>query len=382
MKKNILHVVDKLSAGGATIHGVTQLFSWWFPKFDRERYNIILCSLRDRDRAGEYLESFGIHVYYLRRGKYDPRILTDIIRLMEKEDVDLLHLHGYAAATFGRLAAKIRQIPTIIHEHMYDSRIPGYQKLADQLLSSETTLGIAVSQSVKDFLVKDRFLHAAQVEIIYNGAPSIFTHGKGNGHNLHCVDADPWKKQLKIPPADKVVAIVGRLHPIKGHTYFLQAAKKVLEEFTEATFLVIGDGELMEVLQDESRALNIQEKVVFMGYCTDVASVLKEVDIGVIASISEGIPLTLFEAMAAGVPVVSTDVGGIKEILENGKTGYLVASQDVNGLAEKIKTLLRDPNLRDEMGKAASDKVRCYDVANNVRAFEAIYDRLLQKQRK
>jgi glycosyltransferase involved in cell wall biosynthesis len=370
-KINVLHVADKLSTGESTIHGVTQLFAWWFPEYNHKRYNVSLCSLREKDRAGEFVESLGIRTHYLNRGKFDPRTLTDLWGLVMREDIQILHLHGYGAGTFGRLCALVLGIPVIIHEHMYDEYMPLYQRLADRALGKFTARGIAVSASVRDFMVRDRSIPENLVEVIYNGAPMKLFSRAGRE------ESQSWKSRLGIPQDHLVVGIVGRLNKIKGHTYFLQAAKEVLDEFQPVTFLVVGDGELMEPLKELSRDLGIENRVVFMGYSDSVSSILKEVDVKVISSISEGIPLTLFEAMNAGCPVVSTDVGGIKEILEEGKTGFLTPPKDPIALAEKILILLKENTLRESMSAAAKEASRNYDVSRNVRKFEAIYEELI-----
>jgi glycosyltransferase involved in cell wall biosynthesis len=375
-RMNVLHVMDKLSLGGSTIHGVTQLFVWWFPRFDHDRYDVRLCSLRSRDKAGEYVENIGAQVYYLNRSKYDLRTLLDLLALIRKQHIQILHLHGYGAATFGRLAARLAGIPAIVHEHMYDANIPVVQKLADRLLSRSTTWSIAVSKSVRDFLVNDRSFPEDTLEIIYNGAPLAFAHPNGSLSKGSGEHGETWREKLDIPAGNRVVGVVGRLHPIKGHTYFLQAARKVLDTYKAVTFLVVGDGQLCEALQDESRRLGIAGHVIFPGYCREVPALLQEVDIKVISSLSEGIPLTLFEAMAAGCPVVSTNVGGIGEIVEEGVTGFLVPPRDVEELAEKIMLLLNNDSLRQAMGEAARAAAKKYDVSSNVRQFESLYERL------
>ena len=167
--------------------------------------------------------------------------------MVKKEDAHILHLHGYGATTFGRLCSKLTGIPCIVHEHMYDKTIPLYQRAADKLLSGATTHSIAVSESVKDFLVRYRGVPTDKVDVIYYGI-SIQAFNSENGHNgshqkLSC------KAQLNIPEDHLMVSIVGRLHPIKGHTFFLQAAQRVLKDFKKVTFVVVGDGELLPALQ-------------------------------------------------------------------------------------------------------------------------------------
>jgi glycosyltransferase involved in cell wall biosynthesis len=370
-KKIILHVADKLSKGGATKHGVTQLLEWWFQEFDRSRFEVILCSLRGREKAGEFFENLGFKVVYLGRGKFDPRTLTDLLNLVRSEKVDVLHLHGYGAANFGRLVSLLSGKPVVVHEHITDPYMPGYQRIADRLLSAKTDYAIAVSESVKDFMVKDRGISPDLVEVVYNGARQ-----KPLAPDAAAAARQGWRQRLGIPETSLVAATVGRLNTLKGHTYFLQAAQEVLQVCPDITFLVVGDGDLMETLKEQSRALGIAEQVVFMGYCDDVPSLMYAVDIKVISSLAEGVPLTLFEAMTAGCPVVSTDAGGIREVLPNGEAGFVTPLKDPQALAEKILLLAQDDRLRQQMGDAARQVALTHDVANNVRRFEAIYEQL------
>lgn len=374
---NVLHVADKLSVGDSTIHGVTRLFSWWIPQFDKKRYNVSVCSLRARDRAGAYLEEKGIRVFCLGRGKFDPLTLTDLLRLVKQEEIGILHLHGYGATTFGRICASLTRTPSIVHEHMYDDRIPFYQRVADLLASKATTRAIAVSESVKDFLVRYRGIPEEKVDVIYNGVP--LKSFRARKVTIATTEEQSWKTRLDIPMSHKVVGIVGRLHSIKGHGYFLEAAQPVLRDFKGVTFLVVGDGELVTSLKEQSRNLGIDANVIFMGYCDDVPSLLPEIDIKVIASLSEGVPITLFEAMAAGCAIVSTNVGGLGEVLVDGKTGFLVPPRNAKALAEKILVLLSDPALCRDMGAQAQKESLQYDIGNTVRQFEDVYEQVLRE---
>ena len=371
----VLHVVDKLSVGDSTIHGVTRLFSWWIPRFDKSRYDVSVCSLRKRDRAGEYLEKIGIKVFYLNKGKFDPFTLSSLIRIVRNERVDILHLHGYGAATFGRLCSIFKDIPCLVHEHMYDVNIPSYQRVADFMLSRFAAQAIAVSESVKDFIVRYRSVPSEKVKVIYNGVPlEAFDSSLSS---IKSTREQTWKKKLSIPLSHKLIGIVGRLHLIKGHHYFLDAAKEVLREFKDVTFLVVGDGELMNSLKEQSKHLGIDEHVIFTGYCEDVPSLLSEIDINVIASLSEGVPLTLFEAMAAGCAIVSTNVGGLGEVIEDNETGFLVPSKDPKALAEKILLLLKDPELHSVMARRAQQTSKQFDICYTVRQMEQCYEEII-----
>jgi len=372
---NILHVVDKLSVGDSTIHGVTRLFSWWMPRFNKEKFKVGICCLRKRDKAGAFLEELGIKVYYLNKSKFNFLTLTDLLGLVEKIDADILHLHGYGATTFGRVCGKIKKIPCIVHEHMYDVKIPSYQRLADLLLSRTHYQAIAVSKSVKEFLVSYRKIAEERIDVIYNGAP-LDAYRKNVENKLFHEKKRDWKAKLNIPESYKTVGIVGRLHAIKGHCYFLEAVKLIKKEYKKAKFIVIGDGELLEQLKNKCQKLGISEDVIFTGYCDDVPSMLINIDIKVISSLSEGVPLTLFEAMAANCAIVSTNVGGISEVIMNNDTGLLVPPKDPEALAEKILSLLKDTKYCSTMAAKAKEMSVHYDVRSGVHRFEACYEKI------
>ena len=138
------------------MHGVKRLFGWMIPRFDRERFNVSLLSLRKKDLSEETLDSYGIDITYLQRSKFDPRTLPALLRLIDHKRVDILHLHGYGATTFGRMAGALRRIPTILHEHANLTNTPWFQKAADRLLEPYTDIAIAVSKSTAEFVIRSR----------------------------------------------------------------------------------------------------------------------------------------------------------------------------------------------------------------------------------
>src|SRR3979409_2284910 len=114
---NVLQVCDPLGWEGRRMHGVKSLFSSMMPRFDRDRFRVSLVSLRKKDLSEETLDTLGVDIPYLERSKFDPRTLTALLQIVDDRQIDILHLHGYGATTFGRLAGAMRRIPTIVHEH-------------------------------------------------------------------------------------------------------------------------------------------------------------------------------------------------------------------------------------------------------------------------
>ena len=374
MPVGVLHVCDKFGVAGSSIHGVSRLFSWWFPRYDRARFDVSLCGLKRPEPASELLEKEGVPVHHLDRGRFDPRIVTDLVALARRRRARIVHVHGYAAADFGRVAARLTGAALVLHEHFADPRMPAYQGLADRLLAPFTDRAIAVSESTRAFLVDERHVPAAKVRVIWNGAPL------DEFAPVPSEVARAARQQLGLPLDALVVGSIARLSEQKGHRYLLDAAARVLAVRPEVRFLVVGDGDQWEALQAQARALGIAERSVFAGHRRDVPAMLGVCDVFCISSTYEGTPLTLFEAMAAGSAIVSTAVDGCREVLDDGVTGLLVAPRDADALAAGLLRALDDPALRARLGAAARAASAAYDISRTVERIQDLYDEVLAER--
>ena len=153
------------------MHGVKRLFAWMIPRFDRSRFQVSLVSLRKRDLSEETLDSLGIDITYLEKSKFDASTLPALLKVIDRKQIDILHLHGYGATTFGRIAAAMRGLPVVLHEHANLTSTPWFQKIADRLLERYTDLAIAVSQSTAEFVIGARLVRPDRVRVVYLGAP-------------------------------------------------------------------------------------------------------------------------------------------------------------------------------------------------------------------
>ncbi len=367
----VLHVCDKFGVRGSSIHGVSRLFSWWFPRYDPSRFEVSLCGLKHAEPATEWLGRQGIPVHHLGRGRFDPRILGDLVALARARKARILHVHGYAAADFGRLAARAAGAKLVLHEHFADPRMPAYQALADRLLRGRTDAAIAVSRSTRDFLVNERSVPAERVRVIWNGAPLDEFAPVPRERALRL------RRELALPEDALVVGTIGRLNAQKGHRFLLDAAAILLPRRPEVRVLVAGDGDLMGDLRRQAADLGVADRVVFAGHRTDVPDVLGALDVFCISSLYEGTPLALFEAMAAGKAVVSTWVDGCREVLEDGVSGLLVPPGDAGALAGALDRVTADAALRDGLGRRALEASRRYDVRTCVDEMQRLYDELL-----
>src|SRR5215468_4382851 len=168
---NVLQVCDHLGWEGSRMHGVKRLFAWMIPRFDPERFRVSLVSLRKKDLSEETLDALGIDITYLHKSKFDPATLTALLKIIDRKQIDILHLHGYGATTFGRMAAAMRGIPAVLHEHANLTDTPWFQKVADQMLEPFTDIALAVSRSTAEFVIGARQIPESKVKVVYLGAP-------------------------------------------------------------------------------------------------------------------------------------------------------------------------------------------------------------------
>lgn len=364
---NVLHVADKFGVEGSSVHGVSRLFSWWFPRFDEDKFNVELIGLREQGEASKNLEEKGVGVKNLGRSKFDPFTCKDIYKRVKKDRFDILHLHGYGSSNFGRLASLISDTKVIIHEHFVDPSVPIYQRPADYILRNSIDYGIAVSESVKVFMKEDRYIHEDKIEVVYNGAPlEEFQKLRGEGIRRE-------KVRWNIPQEYSVVGTVGRLDEQKGIKFFIEAANEVKRHIEEVKFVVVGDGPLAYELKSKARSLSIEESMVFTGYQADVARVQSMFDVQVFPSLWEGTPLTLFEAMSMGLPIVSTPVDGLGEVLRDNENALLVPTKNSEALAENISRLIKNPSLSQKISDQAKKESSKYSIENAVKKLQKLY---------
>jgi len=374
-KIRVLQVLDKFSIDGQSIHGVARLMSWWINAIDRKRFELSILGLTAPSEAGRYLEKEGGQVFYSDRGKLNPITILDIVTTVRRTGADVLHLHGYKACTFGRIAGILLGVPVVLHEHAVFPSMPTYQKVADWLLAPLSDRTVVNCEAVAEFCVEHRSIRAEGIEIIFNGIPL------DDFRNVSEESARQAAAELGIDPRKPIVGTVARLDEQKGVTYLLGAVPTIKAEVPEAKFLIVGDGTLRNDLEEEARQLGVAEDVVFTGERRDVPRLYELMDVKVISSIYEGTTLTVFEAMATGTPVVATTVDGVEEVVEDGTTGLLVPPKNPAAIAEAVISLLDAPERAQRFSERAKEAVKQYDVRTSMRRIENLYETLLSERR-
>jgi len=375
-KLNVLQVCDHLGWEGSRMHGVKRLFSWMIPRFDPERYNVALVSLRKKDLSEETLESMGIDISYLHKSKFDPATLTALLKVMDRQQTDILHLHGYGATTFGRIAGVMRGLPTILHEHANLTDTPWFQKVADRMLAPATDLAIAVSKSTAEFVIHARQMPPERVKVVYLGVPLEEFSRPRTVEEIAAA-----RHELGASPDEFLVGSVTRLHDSKGNSYLVEAAQKVLAERPRTRFVVFGEGPLRPELEAQVRALRIGHRFAFTGFARDVARVVSAFDISVFPSLWEGTPLTVFEALAMGKPILATDADGLVDVLSPEHDAVIVPRRDAAALAHALVRLIDSPEDRARLSVHARVTGQQYGIASFVRKMERLYDLLHEVSR-
>ncbi|MCM8773771.1 MAG: glycosyltransferase, partial [Candidatus Omnitrophica bacterium] len=284
-RMNILYIIWSLGLGGAERIVVNLVKG-----LDKNRFNPIVCCLNDKGFFADELEKGGIKVIALnKKPGIDLSIIAKIIRLIKKHNIDIVHTHLWGANCWGRVAAVLSKVRVIIAtEHSVDVWKPKYYFLIDRLLSKFTHKIVVVSQAVRDFY-KSKGISEEKLEVIYNGI----------NEEDFCIKSEvreKIRKELGVEDNTKVLGIIGRLVEPKGHK-FLFNAMGLLDGRYNLKLVVVGDGVERETLKEMVRSLGLEDKVIFTGLRNDVNNILQAIDILVIPSLREGLPLVMLESM-------------------------------------------------------------------------------------
>jgi len=373
---NVLQICDHLGWEGSRMHGVKRLFAWMIPRFDPLRFNVSLLSLRKRDLSEETLEQQGIPVYYLEKTRFDPTTLPALVRLLRRLSIDVIQTHGYGATSFGRAAAYLLRMPNVLHEHANLTDTPWFQKIPDTLFNPITDVAIAVSESTRRFCVQARRLSPERVKLSYLGAPIEEFRRQTPAEERAAREALGF-----TGPEEQVVGTVTRLHESKGNRYFVEAAALVARERPRVRFAIVGEGPLQGELAAQAERLGLAGKLRFLGFQKDVASAFAAFQVACFPSLWEGTPLTVFEAMAMGKAIVSTDADGLRDVLTPERDAVMVPAGDAAALAGGLLRVLDDATLARRLGDGAERASRAYDIQVFVDKMSRLYQLLVARYR-
>ncbi|MBK8816888.1 MAG: glycosyltransferase family 4 protein [Methylococcaceae bacterium] len=366
--KRIVQIVTRLDIGGVPEHLLTLTEG-----LVQHGYDVAIVCNHISDPIKLRLQELGIHnikLIKLHRLPHPGDLISiwHLYNYLRESKFDIVHTHMSKAALLGCLTAQAAKVPVIVNtahnlgclafkNPLVKALFWMYDKA---LFAVATDAVILVSDSIRKQVIANRLLPEHKAIYVPNGI-------KVNDSTAGLGEVLVLKNQLKIAPDNFVIGTVARLVWFKGLHTLIAAMPDILKEHPNTTLIIIGDGPLKQELEQQARVLKVAQSVMFLGERSDAVELLPVLDIFVLPSVSEGMPITILEAMAAAKPVVATKVGGIPELVSDGQTGILVPSEEPKSMALAISKLLSDPYLCKIMGLSGKKRViNEFSVSNMV----------------
>jgi len=365
-KLRVLTLVDKPTVTG----GAERLAAVVAMKLDPARFESVLCASRRTDEPllDRELEEAGIPVLALgRRSRLDLWAWRPLVSRL-RDGVDVVHAHMFGSNVWGTVLGRLTGVPVVVaHEHTWSFQGRPLRRFLDrELVGRWADVFVAVSGEDRRKMIEVEGVDPRKIRLIPNGIPS-----PPNG------SVADVRAELGIEPGAPVLGVVCELRAQKALEVLFEAAALLLPEFPALKVLVAGDGPERAPLEAAASQLGAADAVLFLGIRRDVPALLAAVDVAVLSSDYEGSPLSVLEYMAAGKPVVSTRVGGVPELVEDGVQGLLVEPRDPAALAKAVAELLRDPERAERLGAQGRERqLREYSLDAMVRHVEELYEEL------
>lgn len=380
----VLHVIDHLGTGGAQ-EVVCQLVKY----SRRQFFQPEVLTLWGYGHYWDILRDWGIPIHSLfpydletfnHYGGLHAHMFNRLFLFLTQNRFDLVHAHLLWSIMHATPMAALCRVPVRVnHEQVYDvvrHRLRQHRHL--RLLSNRLSHHIiAGSNSIRHYLCDIEKVHASKVSLIYNGVDLEQLDPRMTKR-----ERTKWRKTWGIPRDALVVGGIGRLHPQKNFPMFLEVAAEVSARFPQAVFVIAGDGEDRAKLEELTRKLGLEEKVRFLGFVKELRELYLAMDVLLFPSLFEGTPLTIFGALAVGLPVVASRVDGIAETLRDGQDAILAPPEDKELFVDQVCRLLEDRKLAQSLARTGQETVyRSYSAEAMVRQVEEVYLRLLEPRR-
>lgn len=357
----VLHIIDSFDLGG----GQTALLNL-LRALDRERFDLEVACMHGRGVFWDDFASLGIPVHSLSPRKWLPLYVPRLVGLIRARHFDIVHCHLFGANWIAKPVAALCRVPVRINHDQCNDAVRHESRFAlwmDTFTNRWSSHICAVSRSTRDFLLEHERIPNDRVSIVYNA-----------------IDLDHFTPPVDRSSRDRFVVLgIGRLHPQKNFARFLETAQRLIELHPHVEFRLAGTGPEDAMLRAKTRELGIEDRVRFLGHVRDTRALYSDADALLITSRYEGTPLTMLEAMAMRLPIVSTDIDGVGEILVNGEDA-LLAPPEADSLAAALDRLIREPATAHRLAAAAREKVCARFSAKAMAAdVEAIYERCLPR---
>ena len=379
MKPNVLHIIDSFDQGGTERQAV-QLVRLLH---EGERYCVHLACLNNRGILRDEAAQLGLGVIaeYPLNSFYDRNFLRQLrrcVKFLKEHEIDVVHTHDFYTNIFGMTAAWLAGVPArIASKRETEGFRSSLQKRAERYAFGLAHSVITNANAVRNQMTKEG-VRAEKLTTVYNGVDMNRVAPQSD------LQRDAMLALVNLPPEPRerrfVTIVANQQHGVKDHPTFLRAAARVREAVPQASFVLAGEGKLTNELCSLAQKLSIEPDTFFVGQCRRIAELLAVSEVCVLSSKAEGFSNSILEYMAAGRPVVVTDVGGAREAVIEGETGFIVAAGDHENMAARIITLLREPERARAMGQRGRLNVEeKFSCEAQLERTAALYDLLLAR---
>ncbi|MCK4905796.1 glycosyltransferase [bacterium] len=367
----IAYLITELNIGGAE-NSLYQLVT----HLNSKRFSPVVYSLSGEGKIADKLRDKGIEVICLgAKSKLDITVFFKLIKLLHRKKPHVLHTYLFHANFIGRIAGWLNRIPIIISTIQVMEKEKLYHLYLDMLTQWMVNKEVCVSKQLEEFTRKRVKISSSKLVTIYNAVD--ITSVKP----LQVEAKNELTRNLSLSGFHPIIGTVARLTTQKGIPYLLKAFQLILKNFPDCCLLVVGQGPQKQGLETLSEGLGISSNVKFLGFREDINEIMNLMDVFVLPSLWEGLPLTILEAQALSKPVVATSVSGSKEIIKDGENGFLAHPKDSQSLALYTNILLENSKMREEFGKKGKEFVnKNFSLDRMVKDTEKLYEELKQKK--
>ena len=341
-KVRLMQITHDLAIGG-----LQQVVVNLCRNIDRDIFDLSVLCLRHKGEFAPEIEKLGINVFTVNRKPNSKNYLSflDVARILRQEKIDVIHTHNIEPFVEGTLGAILSGVKSIIHtDHARPFPDELRYMIHEWIVSQFAYRVVGVSNHTAANLIKYEKISKRKIRVIENGIdPTLFAKK---------INPSQKRVELGLHHFDYLIGLGVRLTEQKGISYLLKAMPEILNRFPKLALIIAGDGPLLEPLKKECIQLNIDKNVIFIGSRLDIHEILQILDVYVLPSVWEGLPMVLLEAMASSCPIIATDVGGVATAVKNGKTGLLVESMNPSSLASAVIKMLTEPTMRKNFAEA------------------------------
>jgi glycosyltransferase involved in cell wall biosynthesis len=358
-------LVPSLSIGGAEKIVIDLACS-----IDSDKYLVKLICLSEKKGSSfeKIVENSGLDIVYLNKSLgFSSKTIIKVWKTLSSFKPNIVHTHLGAMiyctpwAILHKKTVWVHTVHSIAKKELPDI----YKYLMKFIYKTHRSIPIAISQNIQTSISDYYKINKDEIPIIYNSV---------NIKQFYLAEEKSDSEKIAL-------CTVGRMVPVKNHKLLIDSFYLAKKEFKSLSLTIVGDGETKFEIEKQVRNLNLEESIIFVGESNKVSNYLMKGDIYILSSLYEGLPVSLLEAMASGLPIIATDVGGVSDIVEDRVNGILVPSGDTKALSKAIITLAKDKELRKDMSRSSKEKVKKYDLQNMIEEYQDIYSGLVKRKR-